>query len=127
MSVILIKSNFAGHCQATDTICVPVQQMKKVYGDALKYQFADSLLRLIEAQLSEKKEQLRLMGNKEGEVAANHIREIANLEGQITTLTDQVEGFEKMYKKEKRKRRLSQGVGAIATLAAIVVPLIINK
>lgn len=92
---------------------------KKVLSDAYKYRYTDSLLKISEAQLSEKKLQLDLMAEKEGEVAGNHRREIVNLEGQIATLKTQVDGFERMYKRERRKRRLSQVGGILAAGVAI--------
>jgi hypothetical protein len=101
--------------------------MKKVYGDALKYRYTDSLLKIAESQLAEKKEQVRLLEDKDFEVTSNHKREVANLEGQVATLKEQVTGFEKMYKRERFKRKLSQGLGVLATTAAIVLPLIIKK
>lgn len=116
---ILIGSNYAGVSQTTDTICLPVQSAKKVLADAYKYRYTDSLLKITEAQLAEKKQQLELMEDKESEVANNNRKEIANLEAQIAVTKDQVNGFEKMYKRERRKRRLSQGVGVVAIIATI--------
>ena len=107
------------HSQVIDTICIPVQVAKKVYGDAIKYRYTDSLLKICEAQLAEKKLQVQLLEDKEGEVANNHRREIANLEGQIGTLKDQVKGFEKMWRRERRQRRLSQAGGVLAVATAI--------
>lgn len=102
-------------------------QMKKVYVDALKYRYADSLLKIVESQLAEKKAQVEILEEKGEEVTANHRKEIANLEGQIATMKDQVAGFEKMWKREKRRRRLSQAVGIITTVAAVALPLFITK
>ena len=119
LSAIWIGSSCVLHSQVIDTICIPVQNAKKVYGDALKYRYTDSLLKICEAQLAEKKLQVQLLGDKEGEVANNHRREIANLEGQIGTLKEQVKGFERMYKRERRNRRLSQAGGFLAVAAAI--------
>lgn len=101
--------------------------MKKVYVDALKYRYADSLLKIVESQLAEKKAQVEILEEKGEEVSANHRKEIANLEGQVGTLKDQVNGFEKMWKREKRRRRLSQAVGIITTVAAVALPLVITK
>lgn len=123
----MIKSSFGGLCQVTDTICIPMGQMKKVYMDALKYRYADSLLKIVESQLAEKKAQVEILEEKGEEVSANHQKEIANLEGQVGTLKDQVNGFEKMWKREKRRRRLSQAVGIITTVAAVALPLVITK
>lgn len=105
--------------QVIDTICIPTIQAKKIYGDALKFRYTDSLLKLTESQLAEKRLQLQLMEDKEGEVANNHRREIVNLENQIGVLKDQVNGFEKLWKREKRRRKLSQAGGILAVAAAI--------
>lgn len=119
LSVILIKSSCVGLCQNIDTLCVPMPQAKKVYSDALKYRYTDSLLKLSELQLAEKKEQVRLLEEQGAEVSSNHRKEITNLENQVGVLKDQVNGFEKMWKREKRRRKLSQAGGILAVAAAI--------
>jgi hypothetical protein len=100
-------------------LCKTVSELKVVYGDALKFRYTDSLLKLTESQLAEKRLQLQLMEDKEGEVANNHRREIVNLENQVGVLKEQVQGFEKLWKRERRKRRLSQAGGIVAVIAAI--------
>ncbi len=119
LSVIWIGSNLELRSQVIDTICIPIVQAKKVYGDALKFRYTDSLLKLTEAQLAEKRVQLQLMEDKEGEVANNHRREIVNLENQVGVLKEQVKGFETMWQREKRKRKWSQAGGIVAVVAAI--------
>jgi len=119
LSVIWIGSNLELHSQVIDTICIPTIQAKKIYGDALKFRYTDSLLKLTESQLAEKRLQLQLMEDKESEVANNHRREIVNLENQVGVLKEQVQGFEKMWKRERRKRRLSQAGGIVAVIAAV--------
>jgi hypothetical protein len=137
--VIMIKSSFAGQSaiitknttdtlrNPLDTICKPTEELKAVYSDALRYRYADSLLKITESQLAEKKAQAEILEERGLEITDNHRREISNLEGQVATLKDQLDVFEKMWKREKRKRRLSQGVGVLTTLAAIILPLIIKK
>jgi len=119
MLAIWIGSHLEMRSQAIDTICFPISQAKKVYTDALKFRYTDSLLKLTESQLAEKRLQLQLMEDKEGEVANNHRREIVNLENQVGVLKEQVQGFEKMWKIERRKRRLSQAGGIVAVIAAV--------
>lgn len=119
LSVIWIGSNLELHSQVIDTICIPTVQAKKIYGDALKFRYTDSLLKLTESQLAEKRVQLQLMEDKEGEVANNHRREIVNLENQVGVLKEQVKGFEKMWQRERRKRKWSQAGGIVAVVAAI--------
>lgn len=102
-----------------DTICLPITQAKKVLADAYKFRYTDSLLRIVERQLSEKQEEIKLLEEKGQEVSNNHRREVVNLEGQIATLKDQANGFEKMWRKERRRRRLAQAGGAVVAGLAI--------
>ena len=122
--IILIKCSSEGLCQNTtkntsDTLCRPLNELKLVYSDALRYRLTDSLLKLSELQLIEKKEQVRLLEEKGWEVSVNYQREITNLENQIEVLKDQAKAFESMWKKERKKRRLSQAGGILAVAAAI--------
>lgn len=122
--IILIKCSSEGLCQNTtkntsDTLCRPLNELKLVYSDALRYRLTDSLLKLSELQLAEKKEQVRLLEEQGAEVSSNHRKEITNLENQIGVLKDQVNGFEKLWKREKRRRKLSQAGGILAVAAAI--------
>jgi len=94
-------------------------ELKLVYSDALRYRFTDSLLKISELQLAEKKGQVRILEEQGAEVSSNHRKEITNLENQIGVLKDQVNGFELMWKREKRRRKLSQAGGILAVAAAI--------
>lgn len=119
MLAIWIGSHLEMRSQAIDTICFPISQAKKVYTDALKFRYTDSLLKLTESQLAEKRLQLQLMEDKEGEVANNHRREIVNLENQVGVLKEQVQGFEKLWKRQKRRAKLYAAGGGIITIASI--------
>ena len=119
LSVIWIGSSYGLRSQTIDTICIPVATAKKVYSDALKYRYTDSLLKLSELQLAEKKEQVRILEEQGLEVSINHRKEVTNLENQVAVLKDQVNGFERIWKREKRRRKLSQAGGILAVAAAI--------
>ena len=121
MSAIWIGSSCAAYTQAIDTICLPVVQAKKVYGDALKYRYTDSLLKLSELQLAEKKEQVRLLEEQGAEVSSNHRKEITNLENQVGVLKDQVNGFERMWKRQKKRSKIYAASGVVVTLATIII------
>lgn len=121
--MILIGSNFAGLSQASDTICIPVQQAKKVYAAAAQKKVADSLLTIANAQLSELKVQVSLLTEKEQELRNYFNREISNLENQIALYKDQVVGYEKIVRREKRKRFFTSVAGTLATGAVIFLSL----
>lgn len=120
--VILTKSSSESVCQVTqptDTICLPFQQAKRVYADALKYKLTDSLLKITEAQAYQLKAKIDLLEEQEVDLRNNYQRELANLENTIALLKDQVKGFEKMVRIERRKRRWATFGGIVTTAAAI--------
>lgn len=121
--MILIGSNFAGLSQTTDTICIPLQQAKKVYAAAAQKRVADSLLTIANSQLYELKAQVLLLAEKEQEQRNYFNREISNLENQIALYKDQVVGYEKLVKRERRKRFFTSVAGTLATGAVIFLSL----
>lgn len=123
MLTITIGSNFEGLSQASDTICLPLQQAKKVYAAAAQKKVADSLLAIANTQLSELKSQTLLLTEKEQELRNYYNREIANLENQIQLYKSQVIGYEKLLKKERRRRRLATAGGVLTTGAAVFLLL----
>lgn len=108
-------------------MCKLVTELKVVYKDARLYRYTDSLLKIAESQVSELKVRVSLLDEKEIEVKNNYERQILNLNSQITLLKEQVVGFEKLVKRERRRLFWAKTLGGFATAAAIVVPLLINK
>lgn len=115
----LIGSNFAGLSQTSDTICLPVNQAKKIYAAAEQKKVADSLLSIANTQLLELKYQVSLLTEKEQELRNYFNREISNLENQIQLYKEQVVGYEKLVKREKRRRFFTAAGGTVATAAAL--------
>lgn len=116
--MILTGSNFAGQSQITDTICAPVAQMKKVYAAAAQKKVADSLLVLAERQLSEYRNQISILDEKQADQKAFYDGQITNLQNQIALYKDQINGYERLLRKERRKRRLTTFGGILTTAAA---------
>lgn len=122
--VVLIKSSFAGLSQNStqnpnDTICVTIAEGKTLYTAATMYKYTDSLLKITEAQVSELKTAIRLLEEKDAEQRALYERMIVNLNGQIDLLKNQVKGFEKIVRAERRKRFWSSLAGVVTTGAAM--------
>lgn len=114
-------SSFAGSSQAAnrDTICFPEQVVRERLTQARLYKYTDSLLKISEAQLSELKAQVSLLTEKEQELRNYFNREISNLENQVALYKDQVVGYEKIVRREKRKRFFSNLLGGLATAGAV--------
>ena len=113
---ILIGSNFAGQSQdSKDTLCFPVPVIRKVLIAASQKKVADSLLLIAEAQVSQLQNTIKLLEDKDIELKTMYDGQLDNLHKQIALYKDQIEGYEKLLRKEKRKRRLITGVGILTT------------
>lgn len=115
----MIGNNFVSLSQTTDTICAPIAQMKKVYAAAAQKKIVDSLLVISEKQVGELKYNVSLLTEKDAETRANYERQISNLEEQIVLLNDQMKGYERLLKREKRKRFFTGIAGTLTTATAI--------
>lgn len=93
--------------------------MKKVYAAAAQKKIVDSLLSISEKQVAELRYSVSLLTEKEAELKANYERQISNLEEQIILLKDQMQGYERLLKREKRKRFFTGVAGTLTTAAAI--------
>lgn len=99
----------------SDTICKPVSELKVVYTDALKYRYADSLVKIYEAQVSELKYNISLLSEKEQEEKNNYERQVSNLQQQIGILNEWVKADARLLKREKRKSFWSKVAGIVTT------------
>jgi hypothetical protein len=113
--MILISSNFVQGQNPTDTICISTPQFKKVYAAALQKKVADSLLSISERQVLQLQNTINLLGEKDGDLKAMYEGQIANLNQQVALYKDQINGYEKLLRKERFRRRLTAGAGILAT------------
>lgn len=117
----MTKSNY-GTAQS-DTICLPVETVKKIYSAALQKKYTDSLLVITEKQVAELKAAVDLLEEKDGELKRMYEGQILNLNNQAALYKDQVRGYELLVKKERRRRRLATAGGLVTTGAAIFLLL----
>lgn len=135
MWMALTVASFAGNSQTTDTICLPIAQAKKVLADAKQKPVLQENIALLQAdiktltdRISVKEAEIR---NLDGQLVAD--QEIINqlkaekqlYEEQRSIMLDQAKGFEKLIKKEKRKRRWTAFWGLAGT--GIMTYLFISK
>ena len=131
--IILIRSSSEGQAQSIltltgtsiDTICKPLNEYRLIYKDAKLYRYTDSLLKISEAQLSELKGKVSLLEEKDSETKAGYQQQIDYLQREINIFKDQIRGYEKLIRKERRKRRFITGVGILTT--AVTTYLFISK
>lgn len=113
--MILTGSSLEGLSQNIDTICAPVAQMKKVYAAAAQKKVADSLLSIAERQVSQLQNTIKLLNEKDLELKLMYEGQIANLNQQIAIYKDQITGYEKLLRREKRKRFFTSAAGVLTT------------
>lgn len=109
----------------TDTICIEVPKFKKIYAAALQKKVADSLLAISEKQVAQLQNTITLLGDKDAEQKAMFDNQLDLLHQEINLYKDQIAGYERLVKKERRKRRLATAGGILTT--GIMAYLFITK
>lgn len=117
--------SFAGNCQATDTICVPVAQLKKVLIDAkqkpILLERIDLLtadVKLLNSRIAVKDSIINLMERDElasQEIIATLREEKKLMQEQRKVFEDQLNAYEKLLRKERRKRKWTAAAGLMVT------------
>lgn len=125
MLIILIRSSFGQAQIATDTICIEVPKFKKIYTAALQKKVADSLLSIAEKQIAQLQNTISLLGEKDAEQKAMYDNQLDILHQETELYKDQINGYERLLKKEKRKRFFATVGGFITT--GIMAYLFISK
>lgn len=103
----------------TDTICIEVPKFKKIYSAALQKKVADSLLIIAEKQVKELQITIDILGDKSTEQKAMCDNQLEILHKEIDLYKDQINGYEKLLKRERRKRFFTAVGGVLTTSAAL--------
>jgi len=129
LSIILISISLDGNSQTTDTVCLPVADAKKVLADAKqkpvlleRVQLLTDDIRLLNQRIAVKDSLISTYVAKDGNSQAI----IKALEDQKATMQeqrklfeDQLAGYEKLLRREKRKRFWTAVGGTVTTGAAL--------
>ena len=131
----LTVASFAGNSQTSDTICLPVTQVKKVLADARQKPLLLEKIKLLQSDIQIMEERIAgkeaIINNMERDQLASQeiidqLKEEKHLyKEQKKIMLDQARAFEKLLKKEKRKRRWTAFAGFVST--GIVTYLFISK
>jgi chromosome segregation ATPase len=131
----LTGASFVGNSQNTDTICLPLPQVKKVLADARQKPLLLEKINLLQADIRIMEERIAakesIINNMERDQMASQeiidqLKEEKKLyEEQKKIMLNQARTFEKLLKKEKRKRRWTAFTGMLTT--GIVTYLFITK
>jgi CO dehydrogenase/acetyl-CoA synthase alpha subunit len=97
--------------------------MKKVYAAAAQKKITDSLLSICERQVTQLENTIKLLDEKDIEQKAMYEGQLENLRQQIALYKDQITGYEKLIRIERRKKRLAIVGGIVTTGAALYLYL----
>lgn len=100
---------------SSDTLCFPVPTIRKVLIAASQKRVADSLLLIAEKQIAQLQNTISLLGEKDAEQKAMFDNQLDLLRQEITLYKDQIAGYERLVRKERRKRRLATAGGILTT------------
>lgn len=117
--IILISWSYQGQSQNTinpgDTICKPIPELRLIYKDARLYRYTDSLLKISELQVTQLQNSIKLLNERGVELKVMYDGQLSNLNQQISLYKDQINGYEKLLKRERFRRRLITAGGIAAT------------
>ena len=122
--LLVLTKNSYGQKQA-DTLCLPTDKVRGLViaakqGDVLKEQVT-----LLNTRISLLQSTIKELEAKDSVTTAACLDQIANLNQQKALYTDQLNTYEKLLKRERRKRRLIQATGI--AVAGVVGYLYLTK
>ena len=89
--------------------------IRKVLIAAAQKKVADSLLSISENQVSQLENTIRLLGLKDSTQKLFYESQLTEFRNQVVLYKDQINGYEKLLKRERRKRFFTAAGGVVAT------------
>lgn len=86
---------------------------------------ADSLLVIAEKQVAQLQNTITLLGEKDAEQKEMYDNQLDLLRQEITLYKDQISGYERLVRKERRKRRWATAGGILTT--GVITYFLITK
>ena len=123
--MVLISLSFAGQSQTTDTICFQVDVAKKVLIAAEQKKELDKQVSLLNERINNLQQLITALEDKNSLTAQGYQLQIKTLLEEKSTYEDQIATYEKLLRKEKRKRKAVAGAGI--TVVGILTYLLISK
>lgn len=90
-----------------------------MFTNAELYKSTKELLTLTEAQAAELTYQVQSLNEKDDATRSNYESQLANLNSQITLYKDQIAGYERLLKRQRRKTFFTGAAGFITTGIAV--------
>lgn len=110
--------NCAGQSGRTDTICFPVPVIQKVLVAAEQKKVLEQQLTIVGERVALLKSIIAEMEKKDSVSIDAYNAEINVMNDKIELYKDQMNGYEKLLRREKRKRFFTSMAGILTTAAA---------
>ena len=109
----------------TDTICFPVDTVKKILVAAERSKVLDRQIVILNLRITSKDNTIRLLQKKDSTSVAKYNQQLKLNEDEKKIYKDQLNGYEKLLKRQKRKTFLATAGGILTT--GIMTFLFIRK
>lgn len=121
LSAILVTKICAGQSTSSghDTLCIPADTLRKVYTAALQKRAADSMNVLLQMRIVSLTAAVERLQERDSVTVMAYKEQISDLRKEQAIYRDQVNTFEKLLRREKRKRFWTSAGGVVATGLAI--------
>ena len=110
--------NCAGQLKTTDTLCFPVETIKKVLIAAVQKKVLDGQVALLTQRIDGLNEIIKNLNEKDSASVKLYADQLQVMKQQKDLFQSQLDGYEKLLRKERRKRFWTGAAGVLATGAA---------
>jgi len=118
--------SFAGLSQTTDTICFPVEVVKKVLIAAEQKKVLESQVLILNERIANYQSIIGNLNSKDSLTVATYESQLKIYKDEKAIYEDQIKGYERLLKRERFKRKLTT-FGGILTTAVMSYLFIIKK
>ena len=116
----LLMLNLNGISQTTDTVIrVKASQARKVYADALQKPILEERISILNDRIANFQILIKALEEKDSLANINYMLQVGALLEEKKIYQDQLNTYEKLLKRERRKRRLATAGGIVTTGLAI--------
>ena len=105
----------AGQSKTTDTLCFPVEVIRKVLIAAEQKKILEQQVTILNDRIAGFQQEIKLLTDKDAETVASYDRQIAEMLEQRKVFEQQLKDFEKIVRKERRKRFWTAAGGVVTT------------
>jgi hypothetical protein len=120
---IFLTMSCAGQSITTDTLCFPVSVIKKVLIAAEQKKVLDSQVIILNERIANFQLVIATLNAKDSATVAKYEAEIKVMKDQRVVFEEQIKNYDKLLKREKRKRILTTVGGVLSTCLGLFLYL----